>query len=167
MALKHSDPHLHNFLKGLPYEMKKRSVIAFDGYGNNIGKKAIIIDSRSGALSNVLVAVEDRGLNYGNIEINDIATVHERRDIRSTLNKASVFYLNEKSTERLNSLGLQLPSDSVINANFNISNNSTNSSDGIQYSIGGNSGYVGYSMSVRARKEGMRMQDHTEEMKMQ
>lgn len=97
LALKHSDPHLHNFLKGLPYEMKKRSVIAFDGYGNNIGKKAIIIDPRSGALSNVLVAVEDRGLNYGNIEINDIATVHERRDIRSTLNKASVFYLNEKA----------------------------------------------------------------------
>lgn len=71
-------------------------MIAFDGYGNNIGKKAIIIDPRSGALSNVLVAVEDRGLNYGNIEINDIAAVHERRDIRSTLNKASVFYLNEK-----------------------------------------------------------------------
>lgn len=44
-----------------------------------------------------------------------------------------------------------MPSDSVINANFNISNNSANSSDGIQYSIGGNSGYVGYSMSVRAR----------------
>ena len=98
------------------------SVIAFDGVGNNVGKKSIIIQAQDDSGKPILVAIEPRNIDRSTIELNVIVTIHKRNDIRSTILKANDFYLNEKSIDWLTSLGLQLPSGANIHASTDIIN---------------------------------------------
>lgn len=110
-----------------------QSVLAFDGIGKNLNKKGFILGVNDSNNNPILVSIvqeitKDR-INYN---VNDIVTIHGRKNLQNTINSASHIYLNKKSSGYLTSLRLQLPTGVRTTTNYSIAKNKLMSStDGI------------------------------------